>query len=92
MISCPSKKFFHLECPGCGLQRSFLSLLQGDFLKSFQLYPATVPILGLLAFTFLHLRYKYATGAVVIKNLYVGITIVILVFYIYKILNHKIIA
>jgi hypothetical protein len=92
MLSCPSKKFLHVECPGCGLQRSAIALLRGDFLNSFLLYPATLPIFFLIGFTLLHLKFKFVSGAAIIKYLYIGISIVILVFYIYKIVNHKIIA
>jgi hypothetical protein len=92
MLSCPSKKYLHLECPGCGLQRSVLALMKGDLTGSFLLYPATVPILFLLGFTFLHLKFRFSNGGMVIKYLYAGIAIIVLVFYIYKIVNHKIIA
>jgi len=92
MLSCPSKKFLHLECPGCGLQRSCIALLKGDLQNSLQLYPATIPLLFLLGFTMLHLKYKFLHGATAIKYLQGGVAFVILVFYIYKIVNHKIIA
>jgi len=92
MLSCPSKKYLHLECPGCGLQRSMIALFRGDFATSFQLYPATIPLLVLVAFTFMHLRFKFSIGASIIKYLQVSVAIVITVFYIYKIVNHKLIA
>lgn len=90
MLSCPSKKYLHLECPGCGLQRSFLLLLKGDLPASLAMYPATIPLMALLIFVGLHLKYQFRSGATVIKYLQLGIAIVILVFYIYKIVNHKI--
>jgi hypothetical protein len=90
MLSCPSKKYLHIDCPGCGMQRSFLLLLKGDWLASLQMYPATIPILGLLAFLSLHLKYQFRNGAIIIKYLYLAIAILVAVFYIYKILNHKI--
>jgi Protein of unknown function (DUF2752) len=92
MFSCPSKKYLHIECPGCGLQRSFIALLRGDLITSFQFYPATIPILLMFGFTILHLKYKFEQGAPLIKYSQIGIAIVIVVFYIYKIINHKIIA
>jgi len=92
MLSCPSKKFLHIECPGCGLQRSFIALLKGNITNSFLLYPATLPILFMFGFTVLHLKYNFEKGAAVIKYSQIGIAIVIVVFYIYKIINHKIIA
>jgi hypothetical protein len=50
LLTCPSKHFFHVDCPGCGLQRSVLALFEGDLVKSFQLYPATIPIFFLFYF------------------------------------------
>jgi hypothetical protein len=45
LLSCPFKKLTGFDCPGCGFQRSVICLLQGDFYRSVQLYPATIPIL-----------------------------------------------
>lgn len=45
MLTCFSKYYFGVECPGCGAQRSFLSLLHGDFLESLALYPALIPFM-----------------------------------------------
>ncbi len=92
MLACPSKKYLHMECPGCGFQRSCLALIKGDLHSSWQFYPPAVPLLVLLLFTLLHLRYKFNYGATIIKYLQVTTAIMIVVFYIYKILNHKIIA
>jgi hypothetical protein len=92
LLSCPSKKYLHIECPGCGLQRSLMSLLEGRFMDSFRLYPATVPLISMLVFTFLHLKFKFIYGAMILKYLQFSVAIMILVFYIYKIVNNKIIA
>lgn len=45
LLTCPFKYLTGIDCPGCGFQRSVLALLQGDFGKSFALYPATIPLL-----------------------------------------------
>jgi len=90
MLSCPSKKLLHIECPGCGFQRSFFALLEGDFGRSWQLYPAMVPIVVLMVYTALHIKFQFRFGAVVIKYLFMLIAGIILTFYIYKIFNHKI--
>ena len=50
LIPCPFKHITGIDCPGCGFQRSVLSLVQGDIHKSFILYPATIPLL--LFFTY----------------------------------------
>jgi Protein of unknown function (DUF2752) len=92
LLSCPSKTYLHIECPGCGFQRSCLALLSGDISSSLMFYPATIPIFVLIAFALLHLKYKFEHGAVMIKYFQGAIAIVIAVFYIYKIVNHKIVA
>ncbi|MEM8520779.1 DUF2752 domain-containing protein [Flavobacterium sp. PL12] len=40
MFPCLSKTLFGIECLGCGFQRSFFLLLQGDISGSFKMYPA----------------------------------------------------
>ena len=91
LLTCPSKHLFHIDCPGCGMQRSVLALLEGDIVKSLSLYPATIPIFMLLGYTFLHLKFDFSKGAFIIKWGYIACAIIILAFYIYKILNNKLI-
>jgi len=47
LIPCPLKALTGFDCPGCGFQRAFILLVQGDFANSWSLYPPTVPILCL---------------------------------------------
>lgn len=89
MLSCPSKKFLNIECPGCGFQRSFIALLKGNFTESFILYPALTPLLLLFAYTLLHLKYGFINGARNIKIIQVFSGIIIFSFYIYKTLIPK---
>jgi hypothetical protein len=91
LLPCPTKHFFHLDCPGCGLQRSILALLEGDLEKSLSLYPATLPLLALLIYTALHLKFNFRQGAALIKWGYIGCMILILAFYIYKLVTHKLV-
>ncbi|GHV32512.1 hypothetical protein FACS1894177_08690 [Bacteroidia bacterium] len=91
LLTCPSKHFFHVDCPGCGLQRSILALLEGDLVKSFQLYPATIPILFCFIFTALHLKFDFKQGAEIIKWSYILSVTIIFIFYSYKIFTHKLI-
>ncbi len=53
MLPCMTKQFLGFDCPGCGLQRSVLFLLQGDFMAAFKMYPAIYVILLLLGFLLL---------------------------------------
>src|SRR5690349_6705243 len=87
MLACPSKKYLHLDCPGCGFQRSLVALLRGDVSGSLHLYPATIPILLLLIFALLHIRFKYPKGSLILKVLYISCASVILVSFLYKIIT-----
>jgi hypothetical protein len=91
MLTCPSKHFFHMDCPGCGLQRSIISLLTGDLTTSLHLYPATIPILFCLIFTALHLKFKFKYGAAIIKIAFAFTALIIVSFYVYKIFTHQLI-
>ena len=50
MLPCLTKQFLGFDCPGCGLQRSVVFLLQGEFVASFKMYPAIYPMLLLFSF------------------------------------------
>lgn len=91
MLTCPSKKFFYLDCPGCGLQRSAWALFHGEFTASWNLYPPTIFILVTLVFLVLHLLLGFRQGAYILKILFIITVAVMAVNYIYKILNHQLI-
>lgn len=85
LLTCPFKKLTGFDCPGCGFQRSVIALLQGDILKSVELYPATIPIM-LLAFSGLFERYIPKDKRPVInKSLYIGTMVVVAGSYLIKI-------
>ena len=79
-----------MDCPGCGLQRSFMAILKGDWAESLRLYPALVPILILLAYACLHFKFKFKRGAKTILIMQIVVASLVSVHYIYKILNHQI--
>lgn len=53
MLPCLTKQLLGHDCPGCGLQRSVLFLLQGDFAAAFKMYPAIYAIITLFGFLLL---------------------------------------
>lgn len=62
MLPCLSKMLFGVECLGCGFQRGFLLLLQGDFGGAFKMYPAiftTLLFLGILGLNFIDKNRNY---------------------------------
>lgn len=54
MFPCISKTLFGIECLGCGFQRAFVLVFQGDFEGAFKMYPAIYSCLLLLLFIGLH--------------------------------------
>lgn len=90
MLTCPSVKYFGMECPGCGMQRSMIALLKGNFQGSLLMYPALLPLLFLLAFALLHLKYKFSGGSRIIIGLQMVVVSIITAHYIYKIVTNQI--
>jgi hypothetical protein len=88
-LPCLFKKLTQFDCPGCGLQRSFLLLLNGNLPASFAAYPALLPILALLVLLTVNLVFKMRRGALVLKYSYFFCAGVILLSYIYKIVITK---
>jgi hypothetical protein len=78
MLPCMNKKLFGFDCPGCGLQRSVMLILKGDFLEAFLMYPAIYPIILLLVFIVLNqfIKLKYALNIKIIISIIIGITII----------------
>ena len=54
MFPCISKTLFGIECLGCGFQRAFLLVLEGNFEAAFKMYPAIYSCLIFILFIGLH--------------------------------------
>ena len=77
MLNCLFKEYFGYDCPGCGIQRSFLYLIEGDLEKSLILFPPLllyIALLILLIFSVVlnfNISYKWfvflASSAVIIQ-------------------------
>jgi hypothetical protein len=84
-LPCIFKAVTHLDCPGCGMQRSFILLIKGDISGSFFTYPALVPILLLFAFLVLHVLFRIRNGAGILKFAFIFCAGIIMVSYIYRV-------
>ena len=67
MLPCYFKYFFGIDCPGCGLQRSIILLLKGNFGESIQMYPPLLPIVFVLLLHFLNKQVNYKNKAILFK-------------------------
>lgn len=86
-LPCIFKTVTHFDCPGCGIQRSFVLLIKGDLPASFLMYPALIPIILLFTFLILHVTTKIKNGAAILKFAYIFCAGVIMVSYIYKLIT-----
>lgn len=67
MLPCLSKLFFGVECPGCGIQRATVMLVEGDFYKAWQMYPALftlIPFFLVLFASFVDRQRNYAKAII----------------------------
>ena len=87
LLPCPYKRLTGMDCPGCGMQRAFVALLQGHFKESFILYPALLPVLFTLGLTAVHLRFKLTHGAAYVKYSYLGTIVLVMLSYIWKLIH-----
>ncbi|PQJ23550.1 DUF2752 domain-containing protein [Tenacibaculum sp. SG-28] len=69
MLPCLNKKFFGLDCFGCGFQRAIVHLLRGEFTEAFWMYPAVYPMLILLIYTLLNLKFQFNKSQLIIRYL-----------------------
>jgi hypothetical protein len=88
MLPCLFKSIFHIDCPGCGLQRSILLLFQGNLAASFRMYWSTIPILGMFVFLLLQLKFRFNKGTSILMWMYCGNAFLIICNYIYKLSLH----
>lgn len=91
LFVCPSKRLFLLDCPGCGFQRSFLYLMKGEWVASFTMYPALIPVLFLWVYLVLHLIFRFRQGARNLVIIFISCCSIITAHYIYKIVQLQLI-
>ena len=59
MLACPIKSMTGLECPGCGFQRGFADLVQGDVAGAWHHYPPLFPFLLTMILLLVALRTQH---------------------------------
>jgi hypothetical protein len=84
MLPCPIHKLTGFDCPGCGMQRAAMELLNGNICKSILYYPALLPLILMFVFLSIYLIFKIKNGAKILKYLFIFNAIIIFVNYIIK--------
>lgn len=67
-INCPIKKITGLYCPGCGVTRMFLNLINLDFYGAFRSNCAVLICLPLIAVFFIMRTYGYIKTGIPLYN------------------------
>lgn len=83
MLSCQWKQI-GVECAGCGLQRSVIYLLKGEFIHAFLTYPAIYTLVLMFFFLALHLKFNFNKGHSILQGLFILNVIIILTNYLLK--------
>lgn len=84
LLPCPTKYFFGMECPGCGMQRAIIELLRGNLVESIKLYPPLIPMLLMLVVLVINLKVNSAVWQKVLKYFFIANVAIILINYIFK--------
>jgi len=84
MLPCPIKQGLGFDCPGCGMQRSFWYLTEGNLKESIITYPALIPSLIMIVYLILHLKFRFKNGHKILLTLFSVNTIIIVINYILK--------
>ena len=92
-VECLFKKIFHISCPGCGLTRSFRSVLNLDFINAFKYNILGIPLFILcIIYTILLIKDiitgKDATNGWIIKIFSKYYILIICLFIISMIINN----
>lgn len=79
-LDCPIKKLTGLYCPGCGITRMFLSILQLDFYQAFRYNPLV--FISLPFFIFFYLQGLFTKKEPLYNKIPTQIWVVIIVIFI----------
>jgi len=87
MLPCMTKQFIGMDCPGCGLQRSAVLLIKGQFAEAFHMYPAIYPLALLIIFAITSQFFKFKFDFQIKVFLGISTAVIIVVNYILKLNN-----
>ena len=84
MMPCLTKKYFGIDCFGCGTQRAFVMLTEGDFKGAFEMYPAIYSLLVLAFFVVLSIFDRARNYSKILIFLGIANAVIIVVSYFLK--------
>ncbi len=87
-LPCLYEKLFGIECPGCGTQRAIIELLRGNFQESFHAWPPLLPVMFMMVYLLLFLKFRFKNGITVLKITFIINASLITINYIYRLILH----
>lgn len=79
MFPCVFKATAGIPCPGCGLQRGVVQMLQGDVLESVEVFPPLIPMLFMISLLLVGLKFQAFKGRSFLLFFSYGLVIVSMV-------------
>ena len=87
MLSCFYKEHLGVECPWCGMQRSFYYLLNGNLEESLRTFPALIPMIIMVGYLLLFLIFRFEKGPKFLLYQFYLLVGIIVTNFIFKLLN-----
>ena len=90
---CPFREYLHMNCPGCGMTRAFLSILNLDFLSAIRYNIMAIPLFIILfvSVIFLVVEIMYDKDVYfkeIFKQVYTNVDFIVLTMLITLIINN----
>lgn len=86
LLSCTWKQNIGIDCLGCGMQRAIISILKGDFIEAFKMYPAIYTLFFMFIYLGLHIKFNFKRGSKILLYLFILNIIIMITNYILKII------
>ena len=88
-LSCQIKDATGIECPGCGIQRSFKLLINGEIIDSIHMYPGLIPLILTFGILIFHIIKGNLRSLAILKFSIIFTVLVISINYIFKFIPHE---
>ena len=86
LLSCTWKQNLGIDCLGCGMQRAIISILKGDFIEAFKMYPAIYTLFFMFIYLGLHIKFNFKRGSQILLYLFILNIVIMITNFILKII------
>jgi len=84
MLPCLFKKYFGIDCIGCGFQRALNLILHGEFTQAFQMFPAIYTSLLFFLFGAIYFIFPTSNNSKIVVFFAISNAIIMIASYVYK--------